>query len=853
MEKIEEFSQNNIKIEKKLGKGAFGEVYSAVLKSSGQKIAIKRVDKDLFIKHQNGDYLKEAFFKELECMRKCNCNNSVKYFTHFETNNHWNIIMELCDNDLSKELKKRPNSFNIEEIKDIMSQLNNAFRKLHQFNIIHRDLKLQNILIKYTDETQTKFIPKLSDYGFSKTMEKEVTSTHLGTPLTMAPEIIKGLEYNSEVDLWSIGVILYQLHFNSFPYMGANEKVILQKIKNKVPYKQPEDKELADLINKLLVEDPKKRLSWEEYFKHPFFKEEESNINNEEKVTYIGKTKRYIYKKDFNPGFKNDMYKCRIAFDQKRKKLVLIKSFHKNFIASHDFYYKKEYSLCKAFAKNNNFLNIINVDVEDNYYSHFVFDFVDCEILSEYLAHHDFTEKEIQLLNKKLFDNIFTYCQSSFRDFIFISLYSFAITKEGQPIIFDFGLNKFFLSPEETKLYYSPNLSEIAESTNSIKTNVMNYGITLLKCFFGLELKIKIENNNIVLPDDKNMSKNFIAFVSKCLKKNINKRSSWNDLKNEDFLLEVMSEQKDLNSKQKEDMFLISDKKMKGILKSLDNKYDLINKYYESLKIDEKTSYINEIEYFLILTLYEQLLLLNILEKGEIAKNKNISKEISFIYIIGNKIEAFRINFENPILKDIKIFNSNNEYIYDFIIKLKNKINKLKEISLKFHEITKCDYFSGNYQYFIKSFSKVMTNTEYQKYFISMITEANKDFLDKKFENVSIKAPIAEFICESLFFTVMIIEDIDNGKIYFELEELKKNLDEIFEKEDENNIQVSSVNFVSEKEKYILVSFLDVLIRYLINMIDIDNKIIKDNKITLKGLLNFYPKLMKMLVKTNYD
>ena len=54
------------------------------------------------------------------------------------------------------------------------------------------------------------------------------------------------------------------------------------------------------------------------------------------------------------------------------------------------------------------------------------------------------------------------------------------------------------------------------------------------------------------------MSKNFITFVSKCLKKNINKRSSWNDLKNEDFLLEVMSEQKDLNSKKKEDMLLIS-------------------------------------------------------------------------------------------------------------------------------------------------------------------------------------------------------------------------------------------------------------------------------------------------------
>ena len=277
MSSDEEYYQlTDIQLEKKIGKGSFGDIYSGVIKKNGKKVAIKRVNKQKIMQFPN-NYLLKAFFAELDCMKKCNCENSVRYYNYNETEHNYNIIMELCENDLMKELNNRKEGFSTEEVKDIMSQLNNAFRKLYENKLIHRDLKLLNVLITYKNKEKTKFIPKLCDYGFSKEIDKATTGTHLGTPATMAPEVMKNKPYNYKADLWSVGVIIYQLHFKELPYSGSTEGIILKKIQAKTPYKQAEDPKLRDLINKLLVEDPDKRLSWEEYFNHPFFNKAENN------------------------------------------------------------------------------------------------------------------------------------------------------------------------------------------------------------------------------------------------------------------------------------------------------------------------------------------------------------------------------------------------------------------------------------------------------------------------------------------------------------------------------------------------------------------------------------------------
>jgi len=275
-------SINDYKLEKLIGAGTFGEIHQGVDIRTGEKVAIKRIKKKVL--YENANFLLNAYKKEIEIMKKCECENSIKFICDFDTDNNKNIIMELCDKDLLVYLYERENPFTIDEIRETFLQLNNAFRKMRENNILHRDLKLGNVLIKFTDETKTKFIPKLADYGFSKELSvHNVRTTHLGTPATMAPEIMMNLPYDDKSDLWSVGVMMYQLYYKEIPYEGTTETEILNKIRANHPYKQPEDKYFRDLLNKIFVMNPQNRMTWNEYFYHPFFtgKEMPVNVNND--------------------------------------------------------------------------------------------------------------------------------------------------------------------------------------------------------------------------------------------------------------------------------------------------------------------------------------------------------------------------------------------------------------------------------------------------------------------------------------------------------------------------------------------------------------------------------------------
>ena len=311
-------SINDYKLEKLIGAGTFGEIYEGLDIRSGKKVAIKRIKKKLL--YENGNFLLNAYNKEIEIMRLCECENSVKFFCDFDTENHRNIIMELCDKDLLCYLYERKTAFTIDEIRETFLQLNNAFRKMRNNNILHRDLKLGNVLIKFIDETKTKFIPKLADYGFSKELSiYNIRTTHLGTPATMAPEIMMNMPYDEKSDLWSVGIMMYQLYYKEIPYDGMTEMEILNKIKANTPYKQPEDNNFRDLLNKIFVMNPQNRINWNDYFNHPFFtgKELQTNFpnnyqifnsyfNNDNNINFKQSNSQNIKEGDFQVSF--DIY-----------------------------------------------------------------------------------------------------------------------------------------------------------------------------------------------------------------------------------------------------------------------------------------------------------------------------------------------------------------------------------------------------------------------------------------------------------------------------------------------------------------------------------------------------------------
>ena len=221
------------------------------------------------------EFKNKEFINEVSIMKKCTNNNSVKIYELFDSEKEYAIIMELCDCNLKKYLDENPNGLKAKEIKKILTQLNNTFRIMVDKKIIHRDLKLENILLKYENLDYTV---KLTDYGISKKLVtySQKCKSHIGTIETMAPEVLddNDKEYNNKCDLWSLGIIIYQLYFKVSPYRGETKDALLNKIKNAKQkiFKKTDDPKLDDLIRKLLIADPSKRLSWKDYFEHPFFK-----------------------------------------------------------------------------------------------------------------------------------------------------------------------------------------------------------------------------------------------------------------------------------------------------------------------------------------------------------------------------------------------------------------------------------------------------------------------------------------------------------------------------------------------------------------------------------------------------
>ena len=306
-----EIIKDQYKLIKDIGKGSFGYVYLVEdTKNNNKQYAIKRIHSSKLLE---SEYLLKAFKLELEVMKKCECDNSVQLIEFFQTSHFHNIVMELCEGDLDSILKTKETGFSEEEVRNILLQLNNVFKIMNRENIIHRDLKLKNILYsvinpnidlnlkkglnlsdEYNDKANNKLATKsdkltvkLTDFGFSKILDEDITSTKLGTPATMAPEIMMNVNkgYTNKADLWSIGVILYQLLFKKLPFTGNNEHDLLNNIKTKT-LAFPVTKKLSDncreLLVKLLQVDPDVRLNWKDYYEHPFFKDE-----NEEDDVYF--------------------------------------------------------------------------------------------------------------------------------------------------------------------------------------------------------------------------------------------------------------------------------------------------------------------------------------------------------------------------------------------------------------------------------------------------------------------------------------------------------------------------------------------------------------------------------------
>ena len=180
----------------------------------------------------------------------------------------------------------------------------------------------------------------------------------------------------------------------------------------------------------MLLEDPDIRISWDDYFIHPFF-DGETKINKEifNNANNIIYNSKYKYLKDFDIGLENPAFKCCISLDIEKNKKVFIKSYFFEFVKLHFLSIHYECFLFKAFYGNKYILKINHI-YRDVIGLHLVFDYIEGDILSHYLYNNNFNEDEIKQMNYELFENIFKYNNSNYRVFNFISIYSFIITEE---------------------------------------------------------------------------------------------------------------------------------------------------------------------------------------------------------------------------------------------------------------------------------------------------------------------------------------------------------------------------------------------------------------------------------------
>ena len=263
-----------------LGEGIFGSVKLGVEKKTKERVAIKIIKKK---KAKPSDM--ELVRTEIDIMKLCHHPNVVHLLDHFENADYIFIVMEyIRGGRLTDYMKEKKFHFSEKRAAEIIYEIALGVKYLHKYGIIHRDLKPDNIMLT---ESNDKGHIKIMDFGLSKILgKKEKTSDGFGTLTFVSPEVLIRKPYNKEIDIWSIGVILYLILSGDLPF--DDEEDDEQKIAKSIVYNEVEfpskkfgnkSKEVIELIKRCLTKEPKDRIKIDEIIKSDWI---QSNIIHKE-------------------------------------------------------------------------------------------------------------------------------------------------------------------------------------------------------------------------------------------------------------------------------------------------------------------------------------------------------------------------------------------------------------------------------------------------------------------------------------------------------------------------------------------------------------------------------------------
>ncbi|MCJ8733110.1 hypothetical protein PDJAM_G00219210 [Pangasius djambal] len=248
----------------RLGSGTYATVYKAYRKTDNREaVAVKVVSKKSLNKSSM-----ENLLMEIEILKTVRHPHIVQLKDFQWDSENIYLILEWCaGGDLSRFIRSR--RILPERVARLfLQQIACALKFLHEKNISHLDLKPQNILLSGN-------VLKLADFGFAQYMSPwDEQSSLRGSPLYMAPEIVCRRQYDARVDLWSVGVILYEALFGRAPFASRSYAELEEKIRSDKPIELPAgarvSRDCRDLLLRLLERDPDSRISFDEFFLHPF-------------------------------------------------------------------------------------------------------------------------------------------------------------------------------------------------------------------------------------------------------------------------------------------------------------------------------------------------------------------------------------------------------------------------------------------------------------------------------------------------------------------------------------------------------------------------------------------------------
>ena len=290
-------SKQDFSFELKLGDGAFGQVWRVKHKKSGKIFACKQVAKEKVVK------MLEQFRREVLIMYDLSHPNIIQIFHHFEDHKYFYLIMEVAEGGNLFQKLMSEKCFTEKKAFEYFREVLNAVEYLHSHNpvIIHRDIKPENILIDKTGNL------KLTDFGWSNFYSQEEGNqrfTMCGTYEYLAPEMIKETGHSPAVDIWCLGILLYEMLCGFTPFKAeGNESVVDNIAKKKLKFPRNLPSQVKDLISKILEKNPAKRVQIPRIRQHDWYKSMMRSSDNDKDKD---KAKEKEKEKEKNEGDRGD-------------------------------------------------------------------------------------------------------------------------------------------------------------------------------------------------------------------------------------------------------------------------------------------------------------------------------------------------------------------------------------------------------------------------------------------------------------------------------------------------------------------------------------------------------------------